>query len=86
MGDNITLAGYSGGEEEPNPDHNWITPGFFSTFFSTIKVPLLAGREFSEQDTATSQIVVTTLFTLLANYCVAASETVHSPARRRISA
>jgi len=53
MGDSITLAGYSGREDDPNPDQNWITPGFFST----IKVPLLAGREFSEQDTATSQKV-----------------------------
>ena len=53
MGDSITLAGYSGKEDDPTPDQNWITPGFFST----VKVPLLAGREFSEQDTATSQRV-----------------------------
>ena len=37
----------------PTPDQNWVTPGYFST----IGVPLLAGREFSEQDTATSQKV-----------------------------
>jgi hypothetical protein len=53
MGDNITLAGYSGEDAEPVPDQNWITAGFFST----IKVPLLAGQEFSEHDTATSQKV-----------------------------
>jgi len=50
MGSNITLAGYAGGDSEPTPDQNWITPGFFST----IRVPLIAGREFTEQDTATS--------------------------------
>src|ERR1035441_8272898 len=53
MGDSITLAGYGGREDDPNPDQNWVTSGFFST----IKVPLLAGREFSEQDSATSQKV-----------------------------
>jgi len=53
MGSNITLAGYAGGDGEPTPDQNWLTPGFFST----IKVPLIAGREFTEQDTATSQKV-----------------------------
>ena len=53
MGDNITVTGYSNASEEASPDQDWVTPGFFST----IKVPLLAGREFSEQDTATSQRV-----------------------------
>ncbi len=53
MGDSITVTGYSGANEEANPDQDWVTPGFFST----IKVPMLAGREFSEQDTATSQKV-----------------------------
>jgi putative ABC transport system permease protein len=53
MGSNITLAGYAGGDNELTPDQNWITPGFFST----IRVPLIAGREFTEQDTATSQKV-----------------------------
>jgi ABC-type antimicrobial peptide transport system permease subunit len=53
MGDNISVVGYSGREDDPNPDQNWITPAFFST----IKVPLLAGREFSEQDSVTSQKV-----------------------------
>jgi putative ABC transport system permease protein len=53
MGDSITVAGYRSSNEEANPDQEWVTPGFFST----IRVPLLAGREFSEQDTATSQRV-----------------------------
>ncbi len=53
MGDNITLVGYKGTEDDPTPDQNWVTPGYFST----IGAPLLAGREFSEQDTATSQKV-----------------------------
>jgi predicted permease len=53
MGDSITVTGYRGANEEANPDQEWVTPGFFST----IRVPLLAGREFSEQDTATSQRV-----------------------------
>ena len=53
MGDNITVTGYGGANEEETPDQEWVTPGFFST----IKVPLLAGREFSEQDTPTSQRV-----------------------------
>jgi putative ABC transport system permease protein len=53
MGDTITLAGYASADNEPNPDQNWITAGFFST----IKVPLMAGREFTEQDIATSEKV-----------------------------
>jgi putative ABC transport system permease protein len=50
MGDNITLVGSSAGNDETSPDQDWTT----ANFFSTIKVPLLAGREFSEQDTVTS--------------------------------
>jgi putative ABC transport system permease protein len=53
MGDDITLASHARGDDDPNPDQNWITPGFFST----IRVPLLAGREFTEQDTAKSEKV-----------------------------
>jgi len=53
MSDSVTVTGYSVANEEANPDQNWVTPGFFST----IRVPMLAGREFSEQDTATSQKV-----------------------------
>lgn len=52
MGNNITVAGYTGQDDEP-PNQNWITPGFFST----LQVPLLAGREFTQQDTAASQRV-----------------------------
>ncbi|MFZ0859061.1 MAG: ABC transporter permease [Candidatus Sulfotelmatobacter sp.] len=53
MGDTVTVPGHATNWDEPNPDQNWISPGFFST----LKIPLLAGREFSEQDTATSQKV-----------------------------
>jgi putative ABC transport system permease protein len=53
MGDTITLAGYARTDNVPNPDENWITAGFFST----IDVPLTAGREFTEQDIATSEKV-----------------------------
>ena len=53
MGDSITVMGYRDANEDATPDQDWVTPGFFST----IKVPMLAGREFSEQDTATSQKV-----------------------------
>lgn len=49
---NITVAG-NPPDNDPGPDYNWITPGFFST----MQVPLLAGREFSPQDSATSQKV-----------------------------
>src|SRR5262249_32990755 len=38
---------------EPTPSQNWITPNFFST----MNIPLIAGRVFSEQDAAGSQRV-----------------------------
>jgi hypothetical protein len=52
-GNSITVRGYTNQANEPTPDEDWVTPGFFST----MQVPLLAGREFAEQDTATSQKV-----------------------------
>ena len=51
-GDTITLGGYPYSEDQ-HPDQNWISQGFFST----MSIPLIAGREFSDQDTATSQKV-----------------------------
>jgi putative ABC transport system permease protein len=50
---NVTVSGYTGSDNEPSPDQNWVSFGFFST----MQIPLLAGREFSSQDTATSQKV-----------------------------
>ena len=53
MGSNITVFGYVDRGNEPTPSQNWITPNFFST----MNIPLIAGRVFSDQDTATSQKV-----------------------------
>jgi putative ABC transport system permease protein len=53
MGSNITVAGYSDQGNEPTLDENWVTP----SLFSTLNIPLLIGRAFSEQDMATSQKV-----------------------------
>ncbi|HWP41787.1 MAG TPA: ABC transporter permease, partial [Blastocatellia bacterium] len=54
MGSNITVEGYVPGEgEDMQVLKNSIAPGYFST----MGVPLLAGREFTTQDTAKSQKV-----------------------------
>ncbi|HYK35119.1 ABC transporter permease [Alloacidobacterium sp.] len=52
-GSNITVADYVAGDNDPTPDNNWVSAGFFST----MQVPLLAGREFTDGDIATSQRV-----------------------------
>lgn len=52
-GRNITVAGYATRDNDPTPDFNWVSSGFFST----MQIPLLAGREFTDSDTATSQQV-----------------------------
>ncbi|QNI34293.1 ABC transporter permease [Alloacidobacterium dinghuense] len=52
-GRNITVAGYETRDNDPSPDFNWVSSGFFST----MQIPLLAGREFSGQDTAALQKV-----------------------------
>ena len=52
-GSNVTVSGYTERGNEPSPDENWVTP----SFFSTMDIPLIAGRVFSDQDTATSQRV-----------------------------
>jgi predicted permease len=52
-GSNVTVSGYTEHGNEPTPDENWITPNFLST----MDIPLVAGRVFSDQDTATSQRV-----------------------------
>jgi len=54
MGSNITVEGYTPGEgEDMNASRNHIAPGYFST----MGVPLIAGREFTPADTSQSQKV-----------------------------
>ncbi len=51
---NITVAGYQAAEnEDMNVEHSRVTSGYFTT----LKMPLLAGREIKEQDRAGSQKV-----------------------------
>ncbi len=51
-GSNVTIEGYTPGEEERmDVGRNIIAPGYFST----LGVPLIAGREFTIQDGAQSQ-------------------------------
>ena len=38
------------GAQRPTVDKNWVTPGFFSV----LRVPLLAGRDFSDEDRMTT--------------------------------
>jgi putative ABC transport system permease protein len=53
-GSNVTLEGYTPTEgESMNVRRNNIGPGYFTT----VGMPLLAGREFTKQDTAQSQKV-----------------------------
>ena len=47
---NITLQGYSETGHEPGVDLDEVSPGFFST----MQVPLLAGREFDARDRLTA--------------------------------
>jgi putative ABC transport system permease protein len=49
-GNDITVSGYLNKKNEPMSLNDWITPGFFST----MQIPLMAGREFAADDTATS--------------------------------
>jgi putative ABC transport system permease protein len=53
MGSNLTVSGYTEQGNELTPSQNWITPNFFST----MNIPLIAGRVFTDQDTAGSQKV-----------------------------
>jgi predicted permease len=52
---NITVAGYA---EKPQEDMNVEQPIVSMDYFSTMQMPLLAGRAFTEQDTAASQKAV----------------------------
>jgi putative ABC transport system permease protein len=50
----ITIAGYA---EKPQEDMNVEQPSVSADYFSTLQVPLLAGRAFTDQDSAGSQKV-----------------------------
>jgi predicted permease len=51
---NITVAGYT---EKPQEDMNVEQPNVSADYFSTLQMPLLAGRVFTDQDRAGSQKV-----------------------------
>lgn len=54
-GGNISVEGYTQQEgEDMNVEKAMITPGYFNT----LKVPVLAGREFTDQDDLNSQKVI----------------------------
>ena len=53
---NITIAGYQAADnEDMNAEHEKVSSGYFST----LQMPMIAGREFSDQDTiGTQQVAV----------------------------
>ncbi|MBV8730678.1 MAG: ABC transporter permease, partial [Acidobacteriia bacterium] len=51
----VTVEGYAAKPgEDMNPWVNHVSPGFFST----LKIPLLAGREFTDQDTGAHKVAI----------------------------
>ena len=63
-GSNITVKGYTDRGSEPSSNRDEVSPGFFST----MQIPLLVGREFSTQDTLSSQKVAIVDETLVKHY------------------
>jgi len=51
---NITIAGYA---DKPDEDMNVEQPNVSADYFATLQMPLLAGRAFTDQDSAASQKV-----------------------------
>jgi putative ABC transport system permease protein len=63
-GSNITVKGQPSTGNDPPPNRDEISRGFFST----MQIPLLAGREFSAQDTLASPKVAIVNETLVKRY------------------
>ncbi|HZY62027.1 MAG TPA: ABC transporter permease [Edaphobacter sp.] len=52
-GSSVAVRGFTETGPSIEPDRNWVTPGFLPG----LQIPLLAGRNFAEQDSETSQKV-----------------------------
>jgi putative ABC transport system permease protein len=63
-GSNITVRGYTSRGNDPVPNRDEVSPGFFST----MQIPLSAGREFSMQDTLSSPKVAIVDETFVKHY------------------
>ena len=63
-GSNITVRGYTSRGNDPSPNRDEISAGFFST----MQIPLLAGREFNAQDTLASPKVAIVDETFVKHY------------------
>jgi putative ABC transport system permease protein len=62
---NITIAGYA---QKPDENMQVEQPNISADYFSTLQMPLLAGRAFGEQDSATSQKVAVVNETLARHF------------------